>query len=96
MGAATGRATGGGEEVVASVDSRCQQRGAFSLVVGELVRVALVYASYTQCMAGLIDLSFELRLVTSVLFCFSPQVIMVHAYSRLWLQLYLQRSSHYC
>ena len=48
MGAARGRETGGGKEVGTGANSQCPQREAFSLVGGELVRVALVYASYTQ------------------------------------------------
>ena len=41
MDSAAGRATGGREEIGTRVDSQCPQRGAFSLVGGELVRAAL-------------------------------------------------------
>jgi len=37
-------------------DSKFPQRRAFSIVGGELVRIALAYTWYMYCMAGLIEL----------------------------------------
>ena len=70
MDAARGRAAGGGDEVGTGADCQCPQRGAFSLVGGELVRVVLVYTWYTWCMAGLTEfrLSYVSRVFAKVRF----------------------------
>lgn len=43
LGAARGSPTGGGEEVGSGAHYKCPQRGAYSLVVGGLMRVGSVY-----------------------------------------------------
>ena len=90
MGAATGRATRGSEEVGTGIDSQCPQRGAFNVVGGRVCpRGVGLFLVYVECMAGLIILVTS-RDNDSVVFFFAAAD---GAYSRLRPQPYLHRSS---
>ena len=67
MGAAIGRATGGGEEVGVGADSQFPHRGAFELRGGRVVpRRVDLYLIYVECIAGLDE--FSLSYVWSYVF----------------------------